>query len=217
MRLPLRRVQRSSRVQQSIVCIFLPADLAGAARRCRRPLIIGLLRPFPSLLGGGSNSSCRRCCWSASILPTGCHADVSLQCNSRAPHCTRGSLSLGLFAGPWPAVPIGRLPAFPPNFCMLLRSAGENNGCGDGDVVVRCEWWRCVLLLCCLSGVLPLFFLFSPLLEHIHTLGNWALIATVKFEDSERTNNSTHTHTHIFICSHVLMLSRHPAHTTVAA
>ncbi|RNC40882.1 hypothetical protein TcCL_NonESM09578 [Trypanosoma cruzi] len=42
--------------------------------------------------------------------PTGCHAAVSLQCNSRASHCTRGSLSLGLFAGPWPAVPIGRLP-----------------------------------------------------------------------------------------------------------
>ncbi|RNC35754.1 hypothetical protein TcCL_Unassigned01344 [Trypanosoma cruzi] len=51
-------------------------------------------------------------CWSASMLPTGYHAAVSLQCNSRAPHCTRGSLSLGLFAEPWLAVPIGRLLIF---------------------------------------------------------------------------------------------------------
>ncbi|RNC61329.1 hypothetical protein TcCL_ESM00830 [Trypanosoma cruzi] len=64
-------------------------------------------------------------CFSASIHPTGHHAAVSLQCNSRAPHCTRGSLSFVLFAGPWPAVSIGRLPVFSPNFCMLLRGAVE--------------------------------------------------------------------------------------------
>ncbi|RNC44607.1 hypothetical protein TcCL_NonESM05626 [Trypanosoma cruzi] len=49
-------------------------------------------------------------CRFASTLPTGHHVAVSLQCNSRVPHCTRGSLSFAFFAGPWPAVPIGRLP-----------------------------------------------------------------------------------------------------------
>ncbi|RNF18822.1 hypothetical protein TcG_04436 [Trypanosoma cruzi] len=90
-------------------------------------------------------------CWSASMFLTGHHAAVSLQCSSRAPHCTRGSLSLGLFAGPWPAVPIER--SFTGSFFLLCcLEVLENNGCGNGDVVVRCEWFRCVLLLCCLSS-----------------------------------------------------------------
>ncbi|RNC60681.1 hypothetical protein TcCL_ESM01671 [Trypanosoma cruzi] len=111
MRLPLRRVQRSLCVQQSVTCIFVSAELAGAARRCRRPLIIGLLRPFPSLLGGGSNSSCVNvlvCIGTPNGLSRSRVVAVQLSCSSLH---TRS--------------PIGRLLTFSPNFCMLLRGAVE--------------------------------------------------------------------------------------------
>ncbi|RNF02153.1 hypothetical protein TcG_11290 [Trypanosoma cruzi] len=107
------------------ICMCVPAELAGAARRCRRPLIIGMLRPFFLSAQRNKQFFLHVTCWSASMLPKDCHAALSSQCSSRAPHCTRGSLSLGLFAGPWPAVSIGRLLTFFPNFCMLLRGAGE--------------------------------------------------------------------------------------------
>ncbi|ESS60260.1 hypothetical protein TCDM_12190 [Trypanosoma cruzi Dm28c] len=62
-----------------------------------------------------------------------------------------------------------------------------------------------------LGVFLPISFLIT------HGGGKQALIATVEFEGTERTN-STHTaHTHIFICSHVLLLSWHSTLTTVAA
>ncbi|RNF06124.1 hypothetical protein TcG_10693 [Trypanosoma cruzi] len=80
-------------VQQSVICIFLPAELAGAARRCRRPLVIGLLRPFFLSAQREKQLFLHVTCWYASILPTGCHAAVSLQCSSRVPHCTRSPLS----------------------------------------------------------------------------------------------------------------------------
>ncbi|RNF10842.1 hypothetical protein TcG_09722, partial [Trypanosoma cruzi] len=104
---------------------LLSAELVGAARRCRRPLIIGMLRPFSLSAQREKQLFLHVTCWSASMFLTGHHAAVSLQCSSRDPHCTRGSLSLGLFAGPWPVVSIGRLLTFFPNFCMLLRGAGE--------------------------------------------------------------------------------------------
>ncbi|RNC52911.1 hypothetical protein TcCL_ESM09809 [Trypanosoma cruzi] len=97
-------MQRPSCVQQSVICIFLPAEPVRAARRCRRPLIIGALRLFSPTARREKLLFPHVMCWSASMLPTGHHAAVPLQCNSRIPHCTRGSLSLALFAGPWPAV-----------------------------------------------------------------------------------------------------------------
>ncbi|RNF10373.1 hypothetical protein TcG_09671 [Trypanosoma cruzi] len=100
MRLALRRVQRPQCVQESVTCIIVPVELAGAARRCRRPLIIGLLRLFFLSARREKQLFVQALCCSASMLPTWCHAAVSLQCNARAPHCTRGSLSFVLFAGP---------------------------------------------------------------------------------------------------------------------
>ncbi|RNC59359.1 hypothetical protein TcCL_ESM03046 [Trypanosoma cruzi] len=105
MRLPLLRMQRPPCVQESVICVIVPAELAGAARRCRRPLVIGTLRLFFFFLEREKQLFLHVTCCSASMLPTGCHAAVPLQCNSRAPHCTRGSLLLGLFVAPWPAVP----------------------------------------------------------------------------------------------------------------
>ncbi|RNC59478.1 hypothetical protein TcCL_ESM02926 [Trypanosoma cruzi] len=87
-------------------------------------------------------------CWSASILPTGYHFAVSLQCNSRAPHCTRGPLSLGLFAAPWPAVPHWEAAQL---FLYAVEKSWGSSGGGDGDVF-PCEWFGCALLLCCLSA-----------------------------------------------------------------
>ncbi|RNF06573.1 hypothetical protein TcG_10505 [Trypanosoma cruzi] len=100
MRLALRRVRRPQCVQESVTCIFVSAELAGAARRCRRPLIIGLLRLFFLSAQREEQLFLHVTCWSASMFLTGHHAAVSLQCSSRAPHCTRGSLLFVLFAGP---------------------------------------------------------------------------------------------------------------------
>ncbi|RNC45845.1 hypothetical protein TcCL_NonESM04376 [Trypanosoma cruzi] len=89
MQLPLRRVQRPQCVQQSVTCIFVSAERLGAARRCRRTLIIG---PFSLSARREKQLFLQAMCCSASVLPTGCHAAVSLQCNSRVPHCKRGPL-----------------------------------------------------------------------------------------------------------------------------
>ncbi|RNF13788.1 hypothetical protein TcG_08225 [Trypanosoma cruzi] len=67
---------------------------------------------FPLCSAGEKQLFLQALCWSASMLPTGHHAAVSLQCSSRAPHCAHGPLSLFLFAGLWPVVPIERLLAF---------------------------------------------------------------------------------------------------------
>ncbi|RNC34742.1 hypothetical protein TcCL_Unassigned02454 [Trypanosoma cruzi] len=107
-------MQRPPCVQQSVTCIFVSVELAGAARRCRRPLIAGLLRPFFLSARWGKQLFLHAMCWSASILPTGHHAAVSLRChshcgfiftnwlcvrcNARVPHRTRGSLSF-VFCG----------------------------------------------------------------------------------------------------------------------
>ncbi|RNC60382.1 hypothetical protein TcCL_ESM01884 [Trypanosoma cruzi] len=125
MRLPLLRMQRPPCVQESVICIIVPAELAGAARRYRRPLIIGTLRPFFLFLEREKQLFLQAVCWSASILPTGHHAAVPLQCNSRASHCTRGPLSFGLFAGPRPVTPLGGCSLVFLNFCVLLRGAVE--------------------------------------------------------------------------------------------
>ncbi|RNC40791.1 hypothetical protein TcCL_NonESM09692 [Trypanosoma cruzi] len=98
-------MRRPQCVQQSVVCNFVSVELAGAARRCRRPLIIGLLRLFFLSAQREEQLFLHALCCSASMLPTGYHAAASLQCNSRSPHCTRGPLPFVLFAGPWPAVP----------------------------------------------------------------------------------------------------------------
>ncbi|RNC35908.1 hypothetical protein TcCL_Unassigned01191 [Trypanosoma cruzi] len=66
---------------------------------------LGLLRPFFLSAQREKQLFLHVTCWSASMLPTGCHAAVPLQCNSLFPHSTRGPPSLALFAGPWPAVP----------------------------------------------------------------------------------------------------------------
>ncbi|RNC51900.1 hypothetical protein TcCL_ESM10939 [Trypanosoma cruzi] len=82
MRLPLRRVQRLLCVQQSVTCIFVSAERVGAAR-CRRPLIIGTLRPFFLSAQQEKQLFLQAMFRSASTLPTGHHAALSLQCNSR--------------------------------------------------------------------------------------------------------------------------------------
>ncbi|RNE97334.1 hypothetical protein TcG_12639, partial [Trypanosoma cruzi] len=102
-------VRRPLCVQLSVICIFVSAELAGAARRCRRPLIIRLLGLFFFSAQREKQPFLHVTCWSASMLPTGCHAAVPFQCSSCASHCAHGPFSPLLFAEPWPAVPIGRL------------------------------------------------------------------------------------------------------------
>ncbi|RNC52082.1 hypothetical protein TcCL_ESM10733 [Trypanosoma cruzi] len=106
-------VRRPSCVQQSVIGIFLSAELAGASRRCRRPLIIGTLRLFFLSTQREKQLFLQAMCWSASVLPTDCHAVVPLQCHSHCgfiftnwlvvqcnacfPHCTSGPLSFVFF------------------------------------------------------------------------------------------------------------------------
>ncbi|RNC42986.1 hypothetical protein TcCL_NonESM07343 [Trypanosoma cruzi] len=157
-------VRRPSCVQQSVICIFVSAKLAGAARRCRRPLIIGTLRLFFLSAQREKQLFLQAICWSASMLPTWCHAAVPLQCHSHCgfiftnwlflqcnacfPHCTSGPLSFFFFARPLPAAPNWEAARFlnTLHLFMLLGVLGSN-GCGDVDVVLCFEWWRCVPLL----------------------------------------------------------------------
>ncbi|RNF06404.1 hypothetical protein TcG_10471 [Trypanosoma cruzi] len=105
-------VRRPLCVQPSVICIFLPVGLAGAARRCKQPLIIRLLGLFFFFARREKQLFLHVTCWSASMLPTGHHAAVPFQCSSCASYCAHGPFSALLFAGPWPAVPIGRLLTF---------------------------------------------------------------------------------------------------------
>ncbi|RNF02707.1 hypothetical protein TcG_11201 [Trypanosoma cruzi] len=86
-------VRRPLCVQLSVICIFVSAELAGAARRCRRPLIIRLLGPFFFSAQREKQPFLHVTCWSASMLPTGCHAAVPFQCSSCASHCAHGPFS----------------------------------------------------------------------------------------------------------------------------
>ncbi|ESS55331.1 hypothetical protein TCDM_13205 [Trypanosoma cruzi Dm28c] len=151
-------------------------------------------------------------CCSASMLPTGHHAAVSLQCHSHCgfiftnwlfvqcnacfPHCTSGPPSFVFFAGPLPAAPNWEAARFlnTLHLFMLLGVLGSN-GCGDVDFVVCFEWWRCVPLLLSFCRRCLLQFLD----RHARKANKQAPTTTVKFEGSERTN-STHTaHTHTYL------------------
>ncbi|RNF09551.1 hypothetical protein TcG_09553 [Trypanosoma cruzi] len=128
-------------VQQSVTCIIVPGELVGAARRCRRPLITGLLRPFFLSAQREKQLFLQAMCCSASMFPKDCHFAVPLQCNARAPHCTRGPLSFVFFAGPLPVVPNWEAARFLNTlYLFMLLGVLGSNGCGDFDFVLCFAW-----------------------------------------------------------------------------